>query len=167
MREEPVIENRDVLHYAGIPIKVTLPEWHRANALVPEIYQWLERRGIAPLGGPVYRYRTIGGAEREFDLEVGVPVAGPVDGDGRVLASALPAGAYAVAVHHGHPDRQEGTHQALQEWAATQGVELDCTGSGADTVWTARYETYLTDPAEHPDPEQWSTELAYLTKRRP
>ena len=164
MSNEPVVVRRGPAHYAGIPIKVTLAEWSKANALVPELFGWLARHGIAPTGGPIYRYHTIGDIDREFDLEIGVPVASPVDGDGRVLAGSLPAGSYAVIVHEGHPDRQEHSHAALQARAAAQRLEFDKRGEGCDEVWTARYETYLTDPAVQPDPEQWSTEIAYLIK---
>jgi effector-binding domain-containing protein len=133
MSTEPTLLRRNAQHYAGIPIEVTLTEWHKANALVPEIYEWPARNGIEPGGGPIG-------------------------------AGTLPAGPYAVLIHQGHPDRQEQSHAALQEWAAAQGLALDKAGEGRDAVWAARCETYLTDPAEQPDPEQWSTELAYLIK---
>jgi effector-binding domain-containing protein len=152
------------MNYAGIPIKVTLAEWYKANALVPEIYEWLGQHGIEPTGGPIYRYRAIGDTEHEFDLEIGVPVATSVEGDGRVLAATLPAGPYVVMVHEGHPDRQTQSHAALHAWATARRLEFDKTGEGRDEVWTARYETYMTNPAVQPDPEQWSTEIAYLIK---
>lgn len=162
MSSEATVEHRAPKHYAGISIKVTLREWHQANALVPEIYQWLAERDIVPMGGPIYRYHTIGDDDHEFDLEVGVPVTNPVQGDGRVLAGVLPAGRYAVMVHEGHPDRQHQSHAALREWVAVHGWAFDKTGQGPDEVWTARYETYLTNPEEQPDPNKWSTEIAYL-----
>lgn len=153
-------ETREPRHYAGMPIKVTLREWDKANALVPEIFQWLATQGIAPAGGPIYRYHTVGDADHEFDLEVGVPVADKITTDGRVLAGLLPGGQYAVAVHHGHPDRLDESHAELQKWVAEQGLSLAT--SGTDAAWTSRYETYLTNPEEQPDPYQWSTEIAYL-----
>ncbi|MBB5134615.1 effector-binding domain-containing protein [Thermocatellispora tengchongensis] len=167
MSMEPTLEHRDVRHYAGIPIQVTLRDWGRANALVPELYEWLARNGIEPLGGPVYRYRSIGDEARPFDLEVGVPVAAPVTGDGRVEAGTLPAGQYAVMIHHGHPDQLGKSHAALQQWVEERGLAPGKTGEGPAEVWTARYETYLTDPAEQPDLAQWSTEIAYLVDETP
>lgn len=159
MGNEPVVEERGDKHYAGIPIKVNLAEWGKANALIPELYQWLAGRNITPGGGPIYRYYVVGDHEQEFDLEIGVPVAAPVPGDGRVSPGVLPAGRYAVTVHHGHPDGQEHSHAELQDWATGQGLAFDRTSTGA---WTARYETYLTNPDEEPDPNKWSTEIAYL-----
>lgn len=167
MIDQPRLERRSERHYAGIPVRVTLAEWYKANALVPEIYQWLALGGLQPRSGPIYRYRTIGDHDREFDLEVGVSVDSPVIPDGRIVAGALPAGRYAVMVHHGHPDRQVQSHQALQAWVVQQGLRFAKTGDGPDEVWAARYETYLTDPVEQPDPEQWSTELAYLIAEGP
>ncbi|QFG25070.1 GyrI-like domain-containing protein [Actinomadura sp. WMMB 499] len=157
---EPTVERRGTVHYAGIRIAVTFAEWGSANALVAEVYGWLAQRGTVPGGGPVYRYRTVGDAERPFDLEVGVPVAEAVEGDGRVHAGSLPAGTYAVLLHEGHPDGLGKAHAALQEWAGEMGLELDRDGE----VWAARYETYLTDPAQEPDLAKWRTELAYLVK---
>ncbi|OLT32639.1 hypothetical protein BJF79_35875 [Actinomadura sp. CNU-125] len=157
---EPAIVHRGTVHYAGVPIGVTLAEWGRANALVPEIYGWLAQRGITPGGGPVYRYRTIGDTERPFELEVGVPVAAPVEGDGRVLARTLPEGAYAVLLHEGHPDGLGEAHRALRAWAEGEGHFLDRDGD----AWAAVYESYLTDPAQEPDLNKWRTELAYLVK---
>lgn len=167
MSGQPSLERREQRYYAGIPIRASLSEWYRVNALVPEIYEWLARNGIVPLGGPVYRYRTIGDHEREFDLDVGVPTAGPVTGDGRVHAGILPAGRYAVMIHHGHPDQQVRSHEALQAWVKAQGLAFalaGANGTGGDEVWTARCESYLTNPAEEPDLTKWSTELAYLLK---
>jgi hypothetical protein len=31
-------------------------------------------------------------------------------------------------------------------------------------VWGGRFEFYLTNPAEHPDLEKWSTEIAYQVR---
>ena len=31
-------------------------------------------------------------------------------------------------------------------------------------VWEGRYESYLTDPDEEPDPAEWTTEIAYLVR---
>lgn len=167
MSSQPTVESRAPKHYVGIPVKVSLREWYRANALVPEIYQWLAEHDVVPTGGPIYRYHTIGDDDREFDLEVCVPVANPVQAAGRVHAGIVPAGRYAVMVHEGHPDKQHRSHAALQEWAAARNLVLDKTGDGHDEVWAARCESYLTNPEEQPDPDKWSTEIAYLLKETP
>jgi hypothetical protein len=38
---------------------------------------------------------------------------------------------------------------------------------GGDEVWGGRFEFYLTDPAEQPDREKWSIEIAYLLRDDP
>ncbi|MFI6519119.1 GyrI-like domain-containing protein [Spirillospora sp. NPDC050679] len=160
MAEQPRIVQRDTVHYAGIAARAPLTEWGEVNALVPRLYQWLAERGVAPGGGPVYRYRVIGGMARPYDLDVGVPVAAPVTPDGRVFAGTIPAGKYAVVLHHGHPDQMEKTHTSLEEWASAAGVRFAREGER----WTARCESFLTDPGERPDPADWTTEIAYLTE---
>ena len=157
---EPKVEVRAEQPYAAIPIKVTLKEWGRANALVGEVIGWLSRQGIEFAGAPFFRYWTIGDMDREFDLEVGVPVASVVSGDGRVIAGFIPSGSYATMVHFGHPDRLAESLEALQEWGTRQGLEWNSRGE----VWGGRFEFYLTNPAEQPDLEKWSIEIAYQVR---
>jgi effector-binding domain-containing protein len=160
---EPTVLERTEQPYVAIPIRATLREWGEVNALAPEVFAWLAARGIAPAGALFYRHHVIGGFDEKFSVEVGVPVAEPVDGDGRVLAGAKPAGRYVVAVHHGHPDGIVKSHQALVEWAAREGVPLAKDGD----VWGGMFESYRTDPAVEPDPDKWETELAYLVSAAP
>jgi hypothetical protein len=42
--------------------------------------------------------------DRGLEVEVGVPVAAGVDGDGQVLAGVLAPGRYASLRYAGHPD---------------------------------------------------------------
>jgi len=63
-------------------------------ALWKEVFAWLATKGIAPAGAPFIRYLTTDMA-RKLDLEVGVPVAAAVPGDGRISAGVFPAGPYA------------------------------------------------------------------------
>jgi uncharacterized protein YndB with AHSA1/START domain/effector-binding domain-containing protein len=155
-RPTPTLQERDARPYVSIPVRATLGEWPRVNALVPELFGWLAQRGIAPAGGLFYRYWVEGDARTEFELEVGVPVAQPVDGDGRVDAGSIDAGTYLTYIHHGHPDGLRRVHGEIQAWAAEHGVELALRG------W---YQSFLTDPAEQPDLNEWDTEMAYRVVR--
>ena len=159
---DPSLNVRGEQPYAAIPIRVPMREWGRANALVGEVFDWLGRRGIAPAGPLFYRYRVIGDTDAPFDLEVGVPVAAPVTGDDRVVAGTKPAGAYATAVHHGHPERLDESHDELQAWARDQDLRIATRREDGDEVWGARFESFLTDPAKQPDLDRWSIEIAYL-----
>jgi effector-binding domain-containing protein len=148
--------------YVSIRTRANFTEWGTVNALVPEVLDWLGQRGQAPAGPPFYRYHEIGGMAERFDVEVGFPVAAPVKGDDRVRAGSLPAGRYVLAEHHGHPDSIAASHMALVDWATEQGIAL--TGSPDRKRWEVMLETYATDPATEPDPANWITELAYLTR---
>lgn len=161
MSIEASLVERAELHYAGIPVEAPLSEWGRVNALIPEVYGWLAARGAAPLGGPIYRYRRVGDAARPFSLEVAVPVAEPLAGDGRIEAGSLPAGEYAVAVHRGHPDGLARSLAALRDWVAAEGREPALEGDAGE-LWAGRYEWYLTDPEQEPDPGRWTTEIGFL-----
>jgi effector-binding domain-containing protein len=160
---EPTVRERTEQPYVAIPIRATLREWGEVNALVPEVFGWLAARGLAPAGALFYRHRVIGGFDEKFSVEVGVPVAEPVEGDGRVIAGAKPAGRYVVAVHHGHPDGIAKSHLALVEWAGRAGVPLAKDGE----VWGGMYESYGTDPEAEPDMDKWEIELAYLVSDEP
>ncbi|HWM07205.1 MAG TPA: GyrI-like domain-containing protein [Actinophytocola sp.] len=155
---EPTVVQRPEQPYAAIAIRATLREWGEVNALVPEVFEWLARQGTQPAGALFYRHRIIGGMDEKFTVEVGVPVAAPPAGDGRVVAGAKPAGRYVVATHHGHPDGIAASHLALVEWAGRAGIALAKDGE----EWLGMFESYLTDPAVQPDPDKWETELAYL-----
>lgn len=151
-------EERAEQPYVAIPARATLREWGSVNALVPEVFGWLAARNIAPAGALFYRHRVVGGMDEKFEVEVGVPVATPVEGDGRVVVGAKPGGRYAVRMHRGHPDGIAETHLALVAWATEQGFPPVRDGE----TWVGMFESYLTDPEDEPDPNRWETELAYL-----
>ena len=68
------------------------------------------------------------------------------------LAGALLAacgGPAAVAVHMGPYDKLQETYAAMERWMQQQGVRA------AGAPW----ESYITDPADHPDPADWRTEV--------
>jgi effector-binding domain-containing protein len=156
--DEPRIEDRDAQPYAAIKTLVTMEELSLGlPGVIPEVQGWLEQRGVAPSGAPFFKYNVID-MERQLEVEVGWPVAASLDGDERVLVSVLPAGRYAVALHHGHPDGLIGAVAALLNWAEAQGLVWDMTPVPEGERWGCRLETYLTDS---PDMDTWETELAF------
>lgn len=164
---EPSVELRKARPYVSIPIRVTLKEWGKANALVPEVFAWVKEHGVEIAGAPFYRYWEIGSEDEEFRLEVGLPVSVPVEGKGRVQAGNIPAGRYATFVHQGHPDRLDEVHNGMQNSLRRQGLQPALKDGSDRIVWSARFERFLTDPAIEPDPNQWSVEVAYLLADRP
>lgn len=159
---EPTRSQRIEQPCVFIPISVSLREWGRANALVGELFDWLARHDAPLSGPPFFRYLTVGDMDRPFDLHVGVLIGETVTGDGRVSAGLVPEGGYAVAVHTGHPDRLLESLNALDAWVAERRFAPAKRREENAEVWEGRYVFYLTDPAEQPDLNQWSIEIAYL-----
>lgn len=161
MSAEPQLSNRAPVTYAGLPVTVTMDNFAQAiDAGYPELFGWLGERGIAPAGPPIIVYHVID-MDAEMEVELGVPVAAPVTGDGKVRPGELPGGRYVTLLHTGHYDGLVGANAALQQWAAEQGIAL---ASSADKRnWRGRVEHYLTDPSAEPDPAKWLTEVAFLT----
>jgi effector-binding domain-containing protein len=58
------------------------------------------------------------------DVEVGVLVSAPIQAEGPVIASALPAGEVATATHRGDYAKLGVTHDAVRDYAAAHGREL-------------------------------------------
>jgi effector-binding domain-containing protein len=155
--ENPTIENRIDQPYAAIPVSVRLEELSTVvPPLTDRVFGWLAARGVAPAGPPFWRY-VIVDMETKLELETGVAVATPVEGDGEIRSGILPAGRYATVLHTGHPDTLVTTTGDLLEWAAKRDLEFDADGNR----WRCRLEEYLSDPAEVPDMEQWQTRLAF------
>lgn len=158
---EPSLEHRSERLCVTIPIEATLAEWGRVNALVGELLEWLERRDEALAGAPFYRYRVLGDETIPFELEVGVPTEGRLDGDDRVQTGTIPAGTYTTLVHEGHPDELPDRHAALEEWAEKNGHDVARRTDGETTLWEGRYEHFQTDPTTEPDRSKWTTEIRY------
>lgn len=159
---QPELQRRAEQPYVAIPIEVTLREWGRANALVPELFKWLDENNLRLAGAPFYRFWTIGDEERAFSLEVGIPLDHPISGDGRVIAGTKPAGLYAIMHHHGHPDRLRESFEVLDAWADREGIYWANHRRDGQEVWGGRFESFLTNPEEEPDLNKWTIEIAYL-----
>ncbi|HWV23379.1 MAG TPA: GyrI-like domain-containing protein [Thermomicrobiales bacterium] len=161
----PALEFREEQPCVFIPISVPLSEWGKTIPLVPEIAQWLGKRGVEPAGAPFYRYLTIGDMQKDaFDLEIGWPVVEAMEGDERVRAGVIPGGVYATSIHTGHPDSLVGTCAGLLAWGEQEGVQFDVQTADGREVWAGRFEFYLSDPADVPDMNDWQTDVAFLTK---
>jgi effector-binding domain-containing protein len=158
---EPTIVERAAASYAAIPVKVTMD---KIGEVVPplngEVFAWLAAHGGAPNGPPFWKYNVIDKA-RGLEIEAGVTVAQPVEGDGRVIASELPAGRYVTLRHVGHPSTLMAATAALLDWAAQRGLTWDVSSSPDGERWGARLEVYLSDPAVEPDMNKWVTDLAF------
>jgi effector-binding domain-containing protein len=117
----------------------------------PALYGHVAQAGSAPAGAAFIRYPGEDFDPDDVDVELGVPVAGPIPGGGGITAGTLPAGREAATVHAGAYEAISLAYQALEAWIAEHGHE---------TAGPPR-ETYLVGPPEATDPEQFRTELAW------
>jgi effector-binding domain-containing protein len=161
MSATPEIVTRAEQPYAAIRARVTMPELSAFAARTGEVFAWLSARGVAPAGAPFFKYNVID-MMRELEVEVGVPVAAAVAGEGDVLSGVLPAGRYATVLHVGHPDELMEATRALLDWAAGQGLKWAMSpGDNGEDRWVSRLEFYLTDPSQEPHMNKWETQLAF------
>jgi effector-binding domain-containing protein len=158
---EPTIATRTAEPYVAIKVQVAM---EKIGEVVPplnqEVFEWLRQRGVAPGAPPFWKYNVID-MERALEIEAGVTVPQPLDGDGRVIAGVLPAGRYVTLHHTGAPDTLMGATGDLQDWAAKQDLAFDVTPAPEGDRWGCRLEIYLTDPREQPDLSKWETLLAF------
>jgi effector-binding domain-containing protein len=155
------VETREDQDYAAIRAEVSMDGF--GDLLGPmwgEVFGWLGSRGIEPAGPPLIRYDVID-MQRGMEIEVGVPVGAPVEGDDRVTGGFLPGGRYAALSYFGDYSGLVGANAALQEWAASEDLRFDQWTTDRGDAFGGRIESYLTDPDEEPDPAKWQTDVAY------
>jgi len=140
--------------------QVSMAEIGAFAVRTPEVFAWLGAHGLPPAGPPFLKYNVIDMA-RDLEIDNGVPVAAPVEGDAEVIAGVLPAGRYATLTHVGHPSELMAATKALLDWAAAQGLTWDMSPLADGERWGSRLEIYLSDPREEPDMSKWVTQLAF------
>jgi effector-binding domain-containing protein len=160
MSDTPEIVTRAEQPYVALRGRVSMAEIGAFAVRTPEVFAWLGAQGLPPAGPPFLRYNVID-MTRDLEIDNGVPVAAPVEGDAEVIAGVLPAGRYATLTHVGHPSELMAATKALLDWAAAQGLTWDMSPSADGERWGSRLEIYLSDPREEPDMSKWVTQLAF------
>jgi AraC family transcriptional regulator len=131
-----------------VAVRATMPMaeiGQRMGPMFGQLFGWLGAHQVAPAGPPWTRYLGVG--EEEVELEVGAPVAAPVEASNGVIAGVRPATQVAKALHIGPYDAMEATYTALLDWVRAQGK----------AVTGAMWEVYESDPEQEPDPAKWRT----------
>ena len=111
------------------------------------VYGHCQKVGLPLDGRPFTRYLSTGPGL--WEIECGKPLATPAVGQGAIEAATLPGGSVLVAMHGGLYDQLSETYVAMERWMDANGAR-----SGG-----APWESYITDPADHPDPADWRTEV--------
>ena len=144
------IERRELAAQHILFVRARVARHDIPNAIgegLGKAFPYSQRLGLAIAGRPFTRYLSMGPGL--YSIEVGLPVATAAQGEGDVEAGTLPAGPIAVAMHGGSYDQLSETYAALERWIETNGYRA------GGPPW----ESYITDPADHPDPADWRTEV--------
>ncbi len=137
--------------------RVKLTEIGSALAeVLPSVFKHAQQSGAAIAGQPFTRYLEWGPGL--VTIEAGIPVvaSGNESDDGKrasggseIVATCLPGGPVATVTHTGPYEKLALAHAAIQQWIESQGL------LAAGPPW----ETYTTDPADYPDPQDWKTDV--------
>ena len=105
---------------AGVRVTTTAADLGRVmGEVLPEVWGYLEERGVQRAGPPFARYN--GFRADRVEVEAGLPVAEPVGGEGRISAGELPGGEVAVTWHEGQYDTLGAAYRAIEAWMQSQG----------------------------------------------
>jgi AraC family transcriptional regulator len=150
------ITNQNIAPQPVLAVKRRVKPSEIAQALAeafPRVYQYAQQNGIALAGPPYARYLEWGPGL--CTIQAGFPVTSEASGAGEIVGDALPGGFVAATTHAGPYDKLPDAHAAVQQWIEAEGL------AAAGAPW----ESYVTDPADYPDPQDWKTEIFWPLAR--
>ena len=112
-----------------------------------KLFAHCQTAGLPLAGWPLARYVSMGVGL--WTVEAALPLAMAVAGEGEMEAGVLPAGPVALGIHAGPYEQLPETNAAIEKWIEQNGWRV------AGPPW----ESYVTDPGEHPNPADWRTEV--------
>ncbi|GAB3250154.1 AraC family transcriptional regulator [Kineosporia babensis] len=139
-----------VTHALVMRRRITRDEIATALAeTLPVVFGYAQQHGLAIAGPPFARYPEIGMGS--LVIEGGITLAGPPSTQlpDEIDALVIPAGRAVTTIHRGPYDTLPESHQQIGKWMREEGLTAD----------GAPWETYLTDPGDHPDPATWETQI--------
>jgi effector-binding domain-containing protein len=124
------------------------------RAFNEHLWPHIEQKGYIQSGPSLFVCRDLEGNNGAADLEMVVPIAGAVDGSGRVEGATLQGGKFACTVHEGTYENLGAAYRAVAAWIESQGLEL---------VNQSR-EVYLLDYRSTNDDQALRTEIMYQVR---
>lgn len=112
--EAPIAAVAGHITFADIPGKL-MP-------MMDKVWAFIRGNEIKGHGHNVWLYRPTGNGE--LDVEVGVQLPVPFEGQGDVQRLATPGGRAAHTVHYGEYDQLPKVHQAVMDWCEAEGHKL-------------------------------------------
>jgi AraC family transcriptional regulator len=150
---QPVLVARRRVSGAEIPATI--------GEVLSKLFQFAQQEGVALSGKPITRYYEVGPGLMTIEpgmrvvlSENELPGQPTDDESGAVRRDVLPGGPAAVTLHTGPYDALHEAYAALETWMKSKGL------AAAGAPW----ESYITDPAENPDPKTWKTEVFWPVK---
>lgn len=125
----------------GLPAKL--------GEIYGKVYQYLAGLGQPPAGAPFVAYYNMD--MQNLTIEAGTVVAGPLPGEGDILASALPDRMVATVTYTGPYPGMGAAYEELTRWVQEHGYQA----SGVV------YEFYLNNPADTA-PEALQTQIVFV-----
>jgi len=117
------------------------------------LFGYGQKAGLPIAGQPISRYVSTGAGLWTVDLVM--PLMQPAEPNGEMESGVLVSGPVAFAVHEGPYDQLSETYAAIEKWIEDNGY-----GAGGPP-----WESYVTDPAELPNPADWRTEVFWPLER--
>jgi len=146
----PTIERQELQPQHALIVKRRVARSQIAATIAESLgktFPYALQKGLAIAGRPFVRYSEVGPGL--MTMETGTPLASADPGAGEIEPITLPGGPAAVAIHMGPYDKLQDTYAAMERWMQQKGVRA------AGAPW----ESYVTDPADHPDPATWRTDV--------
>jgi effector-binding domain-containing protein len=131
-------------------IHLTLPRSEMMKTFGPavgELMSALAAQGVEPIGAVFAHHLKM--SPDNFDFELGVKVAAPVNPAGRVKPGQLRAAKVARTIYSGPYEGLPAAWGEFNNWMTANGH------AQAEDLW----EVYSVGPQSSPDPANWRTEL--------
>jgi effector-binding domain-containing protein len=133
-------------------VRDVIPSYGEIGRLYGEIFAYLGRDGVAPMGPPMAIFYDEEYKEQNVDLEAAVPINKKLPGAERIRVRELPAvEQMACVVHRGDYSNISQAYNALMTWIDRNRYRI----AGNDR------EIYLRGPGDSNDPTSYVTEVQF------